>query len=157
MNSGHYRPPVANFRAFVHSLRDAGVDMSHVSVSRSYAILVGLESYVKTRKKIKSVETRVVHEKDKLLNPEKIKAEEAAQQDQSKSAEKERLYLEQQRKAAEAEADERQANRSLSARLSRSLGKLKPQKGSIDHEGTEPKRSPGTGPEDGVPAPEGKR
>ncbi|KIW56298.1 hypothetical protein, variant [Exophiala xenobiotica] len=155
--SGHYRPPAANFRAFVHSLRDAGVDMSHVSVSRSYAILVGLESYVKTRKKIKSVETRVVHEKDKVLNPEKIKAAEAAQQDQSKSAEKERLYLEQQRKAAQVEADKRQANRSLSARLSRSLGKLKLQKGSIDHHGTEPKRAPGTGPEDGVPAPEGKR
>jgi hypothetical protein len=131
--------------------------MSHVSVSRSYAILVGLESYVETRKKIKAVETRVVHEKDKLLNPEKIEAEEAAQQDQSKSAEKERLYLEQQRKAAEAEAGNRQANQSLSARLSRPLGKLKPQKSNMDHHGTEPTRPPGTGPEDGVPAPEGKR
>lgn len=51
--SGHYRPPTKNFRAFVHSLKDNGVDMSHVSISRSYAVLVGLEAYVKTRKKIK--------------------------------------------------------------------------------------------------------
>ena len=51
--SGHYRPPTKNFRAFVHSLKDNGVDMSHVSISRSYAVLVGLEAYVKTRRKIK--------------------------------------------------------------------------------------------------------
>jgi hypothetical protein len=50
--SGHYRPPASNFRAFVKSLREAGVDMSHVSVSKSYAVLVGLEAYVKGRKKV---------------------------------------------------------------------------------------------------------
>jgi hypothetical protein len=47
--SGHYRPPTKNFRLFVHSLRDEGVDMSRVSISRSYAVLVGLEAYVRTR------------------------------------------------------------------------------------------------------------
>ncbi|KAL5470074.1 hypothetical protein PMIN07_002072 [Paraphaeosphaeria minitans] len=51
--SGHYRPPTKNFRAFVHSMRDNGVDMSRVSISRSYAVLVGLEMYVKTRRKVK--------------------------------------------------------------------------------------------------------
>lgn len=51
--SGHYRPPTKNFRAFVHSLKDNGVDMSRVSISRSYAVLVGLEMYVKTRRKVK--------------------------------------------------------------------------------------------------------
>lgn len=43
--SGHYRPPADNFRRFVKSLKEAGVDMSHVSISKSYAILVGLEAY----------------------------------------------------------------------------------------------------------------
>ncbi|EFW99515.1 iq calmodulin-binding motif protein [Grosmannia clavigera kw1407] len=35
--SGHYRPPTANFRAFVHSLKEA------------YAVLLGLEAYATTR------------------------------------------------------------------------------------------------------------
>ncbi|OAA63749.1 IQ calmodulin-binding motif protein [Niveomyces insectorum RCEF 264] len=53
--SGHYRPPTSSFRAFVQSLRDAGVDMSHVSISKSYAVLVGLEAYTKTRQRGKSL------------------------------------------------------------------------------------------------------
>lgn len=54
--SGHYRPPANNFRKFVNSLKEAGVDMSHVSISKSYAILVGLEAYgnfLKCKKKTK--------------------------------------------------------------------------------------------------------
>lgn len=43
--SGHYRPPANNFRKFVKSLKEANVDMSRVSISKSYAILVGLEAY----------------------------------------------------------------------------------------------------------------
>ncbi|KIW19592.1 hypothetical protein PV08_00165 [Exophiala spinifera] len=153
--SGHYRPPANNFRTFVHSLRDMGVDMSHVSISRSYAILIGLESYTKTRKKIKLAERKVVHEKDKLINPAKVKAEEEAQQDKSMSAEMERLHLlEQQREAAEARANERKADRSISGRLSRAMSRLKPYK---ESEERSPRRLPGTGPEDGIPAPEGQR
>lgn len=48
--SGHYRPPANNFRKFVKSLKEAGADMSHVSISKSYAILVGLEAYGNIRK-----------------------------------------------------------------------------------------------------------
>jgi hypothetical protein len=66
--SGHYRPPTKNFRAFVHSMKDNGVDMSRVSISRSYAVLVGLEMYVKTRRKVKhgvehahNAETKVMY------------------------------------------------------------------------------------------------
>lgn len=138
----------------MHSLRDTGVDMSHVSISRSYAILVGLESYTKTRKKIKSAERKAVRQKDKLLDPEKVKAEEEAQQDKSKSAEKERQHLEQQRKAAEARANERKADRAISGRLSRAMARLKSNKESDERN---PRRLPGTGPEDGIPAPEGQR
>lgn len=155
--SGHYRPRASNFRAFVHSLRDEGADMSHVSISRSYAVLVGLETYTKARKQVKNAEASVVHEKDKILNPEKVKLEEEAKQDNSKSAEKERQYLEQQREAEEREARERKAKRSLTGRMSDAFGKMKLRKGSVDAAPAEAqgKRVPGTGPEDGVPAPDG--
>ncbi|GAD94152.1 IQ calmodulin-binding motif protein [Paecilomyces variotii No. 5] len=48
--SGHYRPPAVNFRRFVHALEDQGVDMSRVSISKSYAVLVGIEGYAKVKK-----------------------------------------------------------------------------------------------------------
>ena len=57
--SGHYRPPAANFRAFVKSLKEAGVDMGRVSVSKSYAVLVGLEAYMKVKKKAGDVVGKV--------------------------------------------------------------------------------------------------
>lgn len=57
--SGHYRPPASNFRAFVRSLREAGADMSRVSVSKSYAVLVGLEAYARVRGKAGEVLGRV--------------------------------------------------------------------------------------------------
>ncbi|MCJ1430380.1 hypothetical protein MMC29_008298 [Sticta canariensis] len=53
--SGHYRPPSSNFRAFMRTLEDRGVDMSSMTVSKSYAVLLGLEGYAKTRKKLKDV------------------------------------------------------------------------------------------------------
>lgn len=59
--SGHYRPPVSSFRAFMQSLNDAGVDMSHVSISRSYALLIGLEAYIKTRKQSKKIVQKLIH------------------------------------------------------------------------------------------------
>ncbi|KIY00739.1 uncharacterized protein Z520_03404 [Fonsecaea multimorphosa CBS 102226] len=159
--SGHYRPPAGNFRAFVHSLRDEGVDMSRVSISRSYAVLVGLETYTKTRKRVKAAGDTVVYKKDKLLNPEKVKMEEEAKRDKSQSAEKERQYLEQQREAQEREARERhKAKRSVTGIVSGAFGKLKLRKESSDNAAVEEeqgKRILGTGPEDGVPPPEGHR
>jgi hypothetical protein len=134
--------------------------MSHVSISRSYAVLVGLETYTKARKQVKKAEASVVHQKDKLLNPEQVQMEEEAKRDKSESAEKERLYLEQQRKDEEREARERRAERSLTGKLSDAFGKLKFRKESLDDapcEGESVKRVLGTGPEDGVPAPEGHR
>jgi hypothetical protein len=91
--SGHYRPPTKNFRQFEKSLREAGVDMSHVSISRSYAILLGLEAYVKTRKKIKRGIEHLHHGKQKVVRPEDYKKMKEAQWDKSKSAEKEREVL----------------------------------------------------------------
>lgn len=95
--SGHYRPPVSSFRAFVHALRDGGVDMSHVSISRSYAVLVGLEAYVKTRRRGKRVMGKILHGRDKILSPDELKRREEEARDKSESAERERKVLESQR------------------------------------------------------------
>jgi hypothetical protein len=99
--SGHYRPPTKNFRIFVHSLRDSGVDMSRVSISRSYAVLVGLEAYVKTRKKLKHGIGHVTHNKDKVIHPEEVQKREEEEKDKSESAEKERKVIEAEKRKQE--------------------------------------------------------
>jgi len=91
--SGHYRPPASNFRAFVHSLRQSEVDMSHVSISKSYVVLIGLESYLKTKRKGKDLAQRVGHRKDKILSPEDAAQREEEARDKSESAAKEREVL----------------------------------------------------------------
>jgi hypothetical protein len=94
--SGHYRPPTKNFRLFVHSLKDEGVDMSRVSISRSYAVLVGLEMYMRGKKKIEHGLHHVAEEKDEILHPDEVKKRQEEAKDKSKSAEKERQILEEQ-------------------------------------------------------------
>lgn len=103
--SGHYRPPASNFRAFVRSLREEGVDMSHVSISKSYAVLVGLEMYMKTQQKSKRLLNKAAHQKDKIVHPELAQKREEEARDTSQSAEKERQFLERQR-AEQLAADE---------------------------------------------------
>ncbi|GAT23012.1 IQ calmodulin-binding motif protein [Aspergillus luchuensis] len=66
INSGHYRPPAANFRAFIHSLQDQGVDMSHVSISKSYAVLAGIEGYTRAKRKVRALQEKVDGAKHKL-------------------------------------------------------------------------------------------
>ena len=110
--SGHYRPPVASFRAFVHALKEAGVDMSHVSISRSYAVLVGLEAYVKTRRRAKRVVAKVTKGREKLLDPEEARRKEEAEKDTSESAAREREVL-----AEEEEREHNQANLKLMQKL----------------------------------------
>lgn len=92
--SGHYRPPASNFRAFVKSLKEEGVDMSHVSISKSYAVLVGLEAYVKTRKKGKDFLKRMTRRKDRIVAPEELRRREEGEMDSSQSARRERRVLE---------------------------------------------------------------
>lgn len=123
--SGHYRPPTKNFRAFVHSLQDNGVDMSRVSISRSYAILVGLEVYVKTRRKVKH---GIQHAKDtetKLIHPEEHERKKEAEMDKSESAAKERKLLAQIAEKEQAEKKEK----SLTQRMWK---KLRGRSGSAD-------------------------
>lgn len=157
--SGHYRPPAANFRAFVHSLEEEGADMSRVSISRSYAILVGLESYVKTRRKIKKGQKALTHEFDKLARPEKVKAEEEAAQDHSQSAQREREYLEKQRlQERDQHNSPKESGRGMRKKLSSAWGRVTGKTTAIEHQGVSKERGvPGTGPEDGIPPPEGHR
>jgi len=157
--SGHYRPPTANFRAFVHSLEDAGTDMTRVSISQSYAVLVGLESYTKTQKKIKNAEKAAGRQLDRVVRPEKVAAEEAAVRDNSKSAQKEREYLEKQRlEGLEHPQTHNRSRRSMSKRLSNVWGRITGKTVSLDDQGVREERGiPGTGPEDGIPAPAGRQ
>jgi hypothetical protein len=46
--------------------------MSHVSISRSYAMLVGLEAYVRARRRGKKMIQKLVHHRDKILSPEEL-------------------------------------------------------------------------------------
>lgn len=157
--SGHYRPPVANFRSFVHHLEQAGTDMSHVSISQSYAVLVGLEGYTKTRKKLKRAESSVAHGKDKLLHPDKVKEEEEAAKDKSQSAEKERQYLEQERVARQRTEEQSKADKSMKGRVSRLVKRFSLSDGPKDNDQSRRvssgKQLPGPGPEQGIPPPEG--
>lgn len=116
--SGHYRPPASNFRAFVHSLEDEGVDMSHVSISRSYAVLVGLEMYVKTRRKGKEALRRASLKTTKVLRPEEARRMEEEAWDKSQSAARERRVLEREQEVAERKREENK----LGLKILRMLG-----------------------------------
>ncbi|QIW96209.1 hypothetical protein AMS68_001727 [Peltaster fructicola] len=87
--SGHYAPPVRNFKEFVKTVKQEGADLSRCSISRSYAILLGLEGYIGVKKQAKNMKQGV---KDLFQPDEKRKREEAAK-DKSKSAELERQHL----------------------------------------------------------------
>lgn len=152
--SGHYRPPASNFRAFVHSLRDAGVDMSRVSISRSYAVLIGLESYTKARKKVKTGVQHVSEQKDRMVHPEQVKIKEEEEMDKSESAAKERELM-----AEKAKKDEEtRREKSFRVRFKRKLGlgddRAEKQASSV---GKPPELGvPGQDAESGIP-PEGER
>ena len=75
--------------------------MSRVSISRSYAVLLGLEAYQNTRKTLKGGKEHVHDQMEKIIDPEEAKKKEEAKKDKSKSAQREREYLEQQRSIEE--------------------------------------------------------
>lgn len=116
--SGHYRPPAANFRAFVRNLKEEGVDLSHVSISKSYAVLVGLEAWMTTRRKGKEVVEKVLHGRDKILDPEEFARREEEARDKSESAALER-------KAMEREEAERLAQREAEGTKGKLMQKLR--------------------------------
>ncbi|KAK5992491.1 IQ domain-containing IQM3-like protein [Cladobotryum mycophilum] len=101
--SGHYRPPTSNFRAFVRSLKAEGVDVGHVPISKAYAVLYGLETYVKARHKGRDLMHKMIRGKEKMVHPDELKRREEEEKDKSKSAEKERQVLAREKEQAEAE------------------------------------------------------
>lgn len=116
--SGHYRPPTRNFRAFVHNLKASGVDMSRVSISKSYAVLLGVEGYMKTKKETKAGLKDAELAVERLFNPEAVKKREELERDNSESAKKE---LEHVRKVKSAEL-EKKREASLFWRMQRKFG-----------------------------------
>ncbi|KAK1247262.1 hypothetical protein MKX07_002171 [Trichoderma sp. CBMAI-0711] len=101
--SGHYRPPTSNFRAFVRSLKAEGVDVGHVPISKAYAVLLGLETYTKTRRVGKDLVHKAIHRKNKTIHPKEMKKKEEEEKDTSKSAQKERQVVEMQKRQTELE------------------------------------------------------
>ena len=88
--------------------------MSRVSISRSYAVLVGLEAYVKTRRKFKHGAQHVADAETKIMHPEEAKKKKKeAEIDRSKSAQKERETLAQQA----ARKEQERKNSSLGKRV----------------------------------------
>lgn len=53
--SGHYRTPGRNLRVFIRSLQGRGVDMSATAVGGTYAAMVGIEAYMKTKGRLKGL------------------------------------------------------------------------------------------------------
>jgi hypothetical protein len=103
-------------------MQDNGVDMSRVSISRSYAVLVGLEAYVKTRRKFKHGVGHVKEAETKVMHPEEHKRKLEEEKDKSKSAEKERQILAHNAEKEEAEKKEQSWRRRMWKRLSRGGG-----------------------------------
>ena len=96
--------------------------MPRVSISKSYAVLVGMEGYTRTKRKMKDIQTSLEHDKDKILHPDKVRLEEELQKDRSQSAEKERQHLDKQRIEEEQRRQSKNEDESLSYRFSRKLG-----------------------------------
>lgn len=108
---------VKNFRAFVNSLNDAGADMSHVSISRSYAILVGLETYIAGRRRAKSLVHRIMHGSDKVISPKEVARREEQEREKSESVEREKRFLELKQQMDEEDGEPKKGSAKLRDKL----------------------------------------
>jgi hypothetical protein len=141
-------------------MKENGVDMSRVSISRSYAVLVGLEAYVRTRKKIKHGVVHVKETETKIVHPEEYESKIEAQKDKSKSAQRERQLLAQRQEKEEIEKKQTSLGRRIWKRLSRG-GSEKDDLTPRERDGAKEKKKKwlsktGEDVEDGI-APEGQR
>jgi hypothetical protein len=116
--SGHYAPPLKNFEEFLKSLKEHGADLSRLNVSRSYAVLLGLDAYLGAKRHAKGMEQGF---KD-VVNPTAKKEREEKEMDKSKSAAREREVL--------AEQAQQRRRRTLSYRFRKKLGLEKDDVGS---------------------------
>lgn len=176
--SGHYRPPAANFRAFVHALKNNGVDMSHISISRSYAVLVGIEGYMKFKQKKKDVKDKIAEEKAKVANKKSEKDQNDSENgtnavpDVSRTRPTEKkattgdvdqistttttTTTTQEKQQVNGDAESTQKKTGFFSKIAKTITR----RGSTQESKTVEIRGrgvPGTGPEEGVPPPEGDR
>lgn len=93
--------------------------MSRVSISRSYAVLVGLEAYVKTRRKVKKSVGAVKDVETKVVHPEVYEKKIEEQKDNSKSAQRERQLLSDQAEKEEAERKDKSWTRRIWKKIRR--------------------------------------
>jgi hypothetical protein len=123
--SGHYRPPASSFRAFIRGLKEGGVDVSHVSVSKSYAVLVGLETYMRTRKKGRKMVEKLTAKKERIVAPEEVAKREEEERDKSESAAREREVLEEEARRAEEQQRREEEERRAAATRARVSEKMR--------------------------------
>ena len=127
--------------------------MSRVSISKSLVVLIGMESYTRTKRKVKDIETSLKHQKDKIINPEKVRERYEHEKDKSQSAETERKYLEKHGLDDE-KLQKQEKDQNLVSKIATKLGvRRKEDNNRQQLEGG----SPAVGTEDGVPPPEGTR
>ena len=120
--SGHYRPPASNFRTFVKDLREAGADMGRVSISKSYIVLTGLEMYASGTKKGKEMFKNLAKSTEKVLHPHAAARREEEGQDKSKSAQRERQVISEERQKEELEKVDQRQRMSAGEALKDKLG-----------------------------------
>lgn len=84
--SGHYRAGTAHFRFFVASLQDSGVNLEHVTLSKSLMMLQGLESYGKFSKKIKGKSL-----KDKVFSKDSLNKDGKGEEEEKQSNKEENV------------------------------------------------------------------
>jgi hypothetical protein len=131
--------------------------MSRVSISRSYAVLVGLEAYVKTRRKFKHGIQHVSDAETKVMHPEEHEKKVEEAKDKSKSAQRERELLAAHAEKAEATKKENSWHRKMLRRLRiGSVSSKDELKEAKEHRQTKTLSKAGEDVESGI-APSGKR
>ena len=130
--------------------------MSHVSISRSYAVLVGLEAYVKTRRRGKQLFQKLLYHRDKLLSPVEVAEKEEAERDKSESAAKEKKFLEEKEAQREAESTTTKLKEKLHITHTNTEAREHPTGETKSWEKDPDIQKAGTGPENAI-APEGNR
>lgn len=134
--------------------------MSRVSISRSYAVLVGIEGYMKFKQKKKDVNDKIEEEKAKLANKQDSRdGGEDEVPDVSRSRPTQKKTTTTPTTVNQVTAEEEESGGKNTGFFSTIARKIT-SRGSTQESKTVTIRGrgvPGTAPEEGVPAPEGKR
>jgi hypothetical protein len=95
--------------------------LSHISIARSYAVLLGLEEYAKVKKSVKKGAKHVKHVEQKVVHPQRPKPDTRPELERSESIGKEKkIIAPDERKAMEASK-----HKHLGSRILARLGSLR--------------------------------